>query len=227
MQMQPKPRTLTIDAAPRGRSPASRTMTVVFVKNFEMLEDYGQAWEDLAAEALEPNPFYERWMLMPALAGLAKSSDVGVALVLSVEHGEPVLCGVFPLERRARYKGLPVSAFSLWRHLYCALCTPLIRRSAARECMDAFLEWVDSESDCSLMDFDLVSGEGPFHDLLNNCLAARGRSALVTERHGRAMLRPQENSELYLRAALRRDHRKDCRRKTRRLAERGNLEFDS
>jgi len=77
------------------------------------------------------------------------------------------------------------------------------------------------------MDFDLVSGEGPFHDLLNNCLAARGRSALVTERHGRAILRPQENSELYLRAAVRRDHRKDCRRKTRRLAERGNLEFDS
>lgn len=227
MQMQPEPRTLTTDAAPQWRSPASRTMTVVFIKNFEMLEDYIQAWEDLAVDAVEPNPFYEPWMLMPALAGLAKTSDVGVALVLTVEQGEPLLCGVFPLERRARYKGLPVAAYSLWRHIYCALCTPLIRRGAARECMDAFLDWVDSERDCSLMNFDLVSGEGPFHELLNDCLAARGRSVLVTERHGRAILRPQENSELYLRAALRRDHRKDCRRKTRRLGERGNLEFDS
>src|SRR5258706_16303765 len=110
MHMQPKSKTLTIDAARQQRSPASRTMTVVFIKNFEMLEDYIQAWEDLAADALEPNPFYEPWMLMPALAGLAKGSDVGVALVLTVEQGEPVLCGVFPLERRVRYKGLPVAA---------------------------------------------------------------------------------------------------------------------
>ena len=227
MHMQPKSKSLTIDAARQQRSPASRTMTVVFIKNFEMLEDYIQAWEDLAADALEPNAFYEPWMLMPALAGLAKGFEVGVALVLTVEQGEPVLCGVFPLERRARYKGLPVAAYSLWRHVYCALCTPLIRRGAARECLDAFLDWIDSEPDCSLMGFDLVSGEGPFHELLKDCLAARGRSVLITERHARAILRPQENSELYMRAALRRDHRKDCRRKTRRLSERGKLEFDS
>lgn len=227
MQMELKSKILTIARPSKRPDTASRTMTVVFIKNFEMLEDYIQAWEELALDALEPNPFYEPWMLMPALAGLAKGSDVGVALVLSVEQGKPVLSGVFPLERRARYKGLPVAAFSLWRHIYCALCTPLIRRGVARECLDTFLDWVDSEPGCSLLDFDLVSGEGPFHELLNDCLATRGRSGLVTERHARAILRPQENSELYMRAAMRRDHRKDCRRKSRRLGEQGNLEFDS
>jgi len=227
MQMQLKSETLTVDTASKRPDPASRTMTVVFIKNFEMLEDYVQAWEDLAADALEPNPFYEPWMLMPALAGLAKGSDVGVVLVLTVDQGEPVLCGVFPLERRARYKGLPVAAFSMWRHIYCALCTPLIRRGSERECLDAFLDWLDAERGCALMDFNLVSGEGPFHNLLNDCLTARGRSGFVSEHHSRAILRPQENSDLYLRAALRRDHRKDCRRKTRRLAELGALEFDS
>jgi CelD/BcsL family acetyltransferase involved in cellulose biosynthesis len=227
MQMQPKSKTLMLDAAGQRLATASRTMTVVFIKNFEMLEDYIQAWEDLAVDALEPNPFYEPWMLMPALAGLAKGSDVRVVLVLTVDQGKPVLCGMFPLERRARYKGLPVAAFSLWRHIYCALCTPLIRRARARECLDAFLDWLESERECSLMDFNLIAGEGPFHNLLSDCLAARRRSGLVSERHGRAILRPQENSDLYLRKALRRDHRKDCRRKTRRLAELGKLEFDS
>lgn len=227
MRMQPKPKTLTLDAAAARVAFTSRKMTVVFIKNFEMLEDYIQAWENLAVDALEPNPFYEPWMLMPALAGLAKDSDVSVVLVLTVEQGEPVLCGVFPLEKKARYKGLPVKAFSMWRHLYCPLCTPLIRRGCERQCLEAFLDWADSEPGCSLMDFDLVSGEGPFHELLMDCLAARGRSGLVTDRHARAILRPQETAELYMCAALRRDHRKDCRRKTRRLGERGKLEFDS
>ncbi len=217
----------TLDAPSEWLAPASRKMTVVFIKNFEMLEEYIQAWEDLAVEALEPNPFYEPWMLLPALGGLAKGSDVRVVLVLTEDQGEPVLCGVFPLERRDRYKGLPVAAFSLWRHIYCALCTPLIRRDCARECLDAFLDWLDSERGCSLMDFNLVSGEGPFHKLLNECLAARGRSSLVNECQSRAVLRPRESDDTYLREALRRDHRKDLRRKTRRLAELGTLEFDS
>jgi GNAT acetyltransferase-like protein len=227
MLMQSKSKTLTLDATAQRQASASRTMTVVFIKNFEMLEDYVQAWEDLAADALAPNPFYEPWMLLPALAGLAKGSDVRVVLVLTVDQGAPILCGVFPLERTARYKGLPIAAFSLWRHIYCALCTPLIRRECARECLDAFLDWLDSERGCSLMDFNLVSGDGPFHKLLSDCLEARGQTGIVSECQNRAVLRARANADTYLNAALRRDHRKDLRRKTRRLAELGTLEFDS
>jgi hypothetical protein len=201
-------------------------MTVVFIKNFEMLEDYIQAWEDLAADALVPNPFYEPWMLLPALAGLAKGSDVGVVLVLTMDQGAPILCGVFPLERTARYKGLPIAAFSLWRHIYCALCTPLIRRDCARECLDAFLDWLASECGGPLMEFGLVSGEGPFHELLNDCLSERGNSSLVCESFERAMFRPMESADKYLHAALSSRHRKDMRRKQRRLSETGRVEFD-
>ena len=99
-----------LDAASERLAPTSHKMTVVVIEDFEMLEDYIQAWEDLAVDALEPNPFYEPWMLMPALRGLATGKDLRVVLVLNIDRGEPVLCGVFPLERRARYKGLPVAA---------------------------------------------------------------------------------------------------------------------
>lgn len=216
----------TLDAASARLAPASRKMTVVFIKNFEMLEGYIQAWEDLAAEALEPNPFYEPWMLLPALSGLAKGSDVRVVLVLTEDQGEQVLCGVFPLERRDRYKGLPVAAFSLWRHIYCALCTPLIRRDCARQCLDAFLDWLASEFGGALMEFNFVPGEGSFHELLNDCLLERGNSSLVCESFERAMFRPMESADKYLNAAISSRHRKDMRRKQRRLSETGRVEFD-
>jgi Acetyltransferase (GNAT) domain len=219
---------LTVDSTDqRQGAPSRERMSVVVIKDFDILEDYFQAWEDLAANALEPNPFYESWMLMPGLRALATGKDLRVVLVLTVNLGEPVLCGVFPLERQKRYKRLPVPAFNLWRHIYCALCTPLIRASYARECVDAFLDWLASESDCALMDFNLVAGDGPFHQLLNDCLTTRQSSRLVGETYGRAVLRPKESAEQYLRAALNRQHRKDLRRKLRRLSELGRVEFDS
>ncbi|MEK6287229.1 MAG: GNAT family N-acetyltransferase [Acidobacteriota bacterium] len=220
--MQPKP----IFSEDTSAALAGRT-SVVVVEDFNKLHDYIHAWEDLADHALEQNPFYEPWMLIPALKSFTTGSNVRVVLVFALDQGEPLLCGVFPVEKKTRYKKLPVAALSLWRHIYSPLCTPLIRTSFARECMDAFLDWLASERECTLMDFNLVSGEGPFHELLSECLIARGSASLVSEAHARALLRPKENADQYLRAAMSREHRKDLRRKRRRLSEQGYLEFNS
>jgi hypothetical protein len=77
------------------------------------------------------------------------------------------------------------------------------------------------------MDFNLVSGDGPFHQLLNECLAARNASSLEGASHNRAVLRPKESADTYLRAAQSSEHRKDLRRKRRRLSELGQLEVTS
>src|SRR4029078_9276038 len=150
--------------------PRTAAMSVISVDDFTGLEDYIQAWDDLAANALEPTLFYEPWTLLPALKGIAKGKDIRVVLVITLVHDKPVVCGVFPLERKPRYKGLPVAAFSMWQHIYCPLCTPLIRESYARECLDAFLDSLNENNSCSLMDFNLVSGDGPFNRLLNESL---------------------------------------------------------
>src|SRR5689334_17464860 len=94
----------TLDAGLPLLDPTSRKMTVVAIKKFDLLVDYIDAWEDLAAHALEPNPFYEPWMLRPALECLGGGRDLQVVLVLAVNEGEPVLCGVFPIEKRTQYK---------------------------------------------------------------------------------------------------------------------------
>ena len=224
--MKSKSEILTIDSAPRDAALSDHRMSVVVIEDLDVLEDYVQAWEDLVEEALEVNPFYEPWMLMPALRGLGTGKDLRVVLLLTIDRGEPVLCGVFPLERKERYKRLPVAVLSLWQHLYCVLCTPLIRASCARQCLDAFLDWLGGEAGVPLMVFNFVPGEGPFHELLNDCLLKRGNPTLVCESFKRALFLPLESADKYLHAGMSARHRKDMRRKQRRLSETGCVEFD-
>jgi len=225
--MNSKSHIVTLDARYQWRAgPIRERMSVLAIEDFDMLEDHVQAWEDLAGEALEPNPFYEPWMLMPALRSFTRGKDIRVVLVFAAEQGESVLCGVFPLQKRSRYKKLPVAAFSLWQHIYCALCTPLIRVGYARQCLDAFLDWLSLQRDCALIEFNLVSGEGPFNRLLNDCLANRGCANLVCDSYSRALFRPMENADKYLRTAISPKHWKDMRRRSRRLSEIGRLECD-
>lgn len=226
--MKSRSEILNVDAvSQRLATPLRERMTVLEIADFGLLEVHIQAWDDLVDEALEPNTFYEPWMLMPALRSFTAGKDVRVVLVFASDHGSSILCGVFPLEKKPRYKGLPVTAFSLWQHIYCGLCTPLIRAGYENECLDAFFDWLASEPGCALMEFNLVSGEGGFPELLNDCLTRRGSQSLVYESFTRALFRPMESADAYVRAALNRGHRKDLRRRTRRLSETGHLEYDA
>src|SRR5262245_22132811 len=115
-----------------------RRTSVTMVRDLETLTAYVPAWEDLAAAAIEPNVFYEHWMLLPALEAFAAGRDVGVALVLihDVQNPQapPKLGGLFPLERIRNFRNLKVSALSLWQHVHCYVCTPLLRADTAGEC---------------------------------------------------------------------------------------------
>jgi hypothetical protein len=224
--MKPESEIRTIETVSCDQLGSRNPMSVVVVDDPERLEDYVQAWDELAEEAIEANPFYEWWMLIPALRGLATGKDVRVVLVISVEAGLPLLCGVFPVERKKRYKRLPVATFSLWQHIYCALCTPLIRSGYARECLDAFLDWLATECGGPLMEFNLVPGDGPFYELLTERLLERGNSSLVSESYERAVFRRRRTLDEYLNVAISSRHRRDMRRKLRRLSERGRIAFD-
>lgn len=219
---------------PKKRSAAKpgREMRVVVLKDFSSLEQYIPAWEELADSAIEPNPFYESWMLIPALRTVGVGKDLRLVLIFAPDKANPkappLLCGVFPLERKPRYKGLPVSTLSLWKHLYCFLCAPLVRADCARECLSAFFDWAASEpSNGRLVEFNYVSGEGPFHQALVDCLQQRLSLSFVSHLYTRALLRPRASGDDYLRSAVSREHRKDLRRRRNRLSETGNLEMTS
>ncbi|HEX5080639.1 MAG TPA: hypothetical protein VFY40_01240, partial [Blastocatellia bacterium] len=209
-------------------------MSVVIVDDLTALEKRIAAWEDLAATAIEPNVFYEPWMLMPALRAYA-AGRLLFALVQTIDParplGPPLLCGFFPLELKDHYDGvssrLPVKTLCLWRKLEMTyLCAPLLRAGYAREALAAFFDWLGAgDHDCSLMEFGFVTGEGPFHHLLLDYLSQRLKFTYVTEAFTRALFRPAADAEEYVRSALGRFRRKEIRRLERRLAETGRLEY--
>ncbi|MBM4071700.1 MAG: hypothetical protein FJ271_22660 [Planctomycetes bacterium] len=103
-------------SAPRPKSASA--FTIVVARSIEELIPYADAWDDLARNALEPNVFYESWMLLPALRAY-KSPNVMVVLVFSnlapQRHGKPLLCGLLPLERH-RYPFVHV--LRLWNYIH-------------------------------------------------------------------------------------------------------------
>jgi CelD/BcsL family acetyltransferase involved in cellulose biosynthesis len=210
----------------RLREPATAEarLRVTVLRSPQALAALAPAWEDLAAHALEPNPFYEPWMLLPALQ--APRAPLEAVLV----HAEPAdgsvrLAGLFPLERLPRYRGLPLSVLRLWHHPHCFLRTPLLRRGCEQEALAAFFGWLARDSGASLLQMHDVPSDGPFQGALARELERPSRRAYRAVRYARALFRPRGSAQEYLRAALGGRRRKEFRRLARRLAERGALAY--
>jgi CelD/BcsL family acetyltransferase involved in cellulose biosynthesis len=204
------------------------TVSVEIARDAASLRRFLPAWEDLAAHALEPNPLYEHWMLLPALEAEA-GADFRCALVwtrdAATPQAAPKLGGLFPLRKAVRFKGLPAAALTSWRHRSWLLGTPLLRAQTAHQCLHALLDWARAEGERSaLVEFQYLRSDGPFHGVLADVLREREAMVAATDTFTRALLRKGSDGETYLAAALSRALRKSLRRKERRLAERGVLE---
>ena len=192
------------------------------------LRSHIPAWEELAAAALEPNPFYESWMLLPALEAFGGGVPLSFVFAYAERPGRtPALCGFFPLERLGRFKGLPFRHVRLWNYPHRFLGTPLLRPGHAAACLEAFLEWLAECGEASMMEWGRVGGDGAFRAALQCALRASGRRSFVGRAFARAMLRPREDGEAYLRRSLPGASRKEFRRLERRLAEGGGLRYEA
>lgn len=207
---------LTDAPVPRGESPArhpaghawSRTLT-----DWSRLETFQEQWRELAASAAEANPFYEPWMLLPALRAFAARDRVEVVLAF---RGD-VLCGLFPVAyRRGRAE--------LWRHPYCYLTAPLLRRGCERIAMRCWLDAMAARS--ALVRIEDMPAAGHVRMHLVDELNERGWPALVTQAHTRAVLRRAGSTDEFLARALAGKRRKEFRRQRARLSELGALTTD-
>ena len=202
---------------------------VVVASNPGQMNEHLPAWESLAESSIEPNVFYEPWMLMPAVNHLAGDSELHFVFVYLPDRQRPngpaLLCGMFPLERTSRAFGA-IGVLSLWKHVHCFLCTPLIRRGYGKECLDAFFDWLATEPfGASLMEFKSIGGDGAFHRLLVDRFFEHGSISFESECHSRALFRPDKDADVFLRSALAASTRKELRRKLNRLAEEGRIEW--
>jgi CelD/BcsL family acetyltransferase involved in cellulose biosynthesis len=202
-------------------------MEIKLISDIADLIPYIASWEQLASAALEPNPFYEPWMLLPAIRNLAAGRELRFVLVFdNTSPGEPILCGFFPLERNRRYMDLPIAAWAMWKHRHCFLTTPLIRKESAKECLTVFFDWLGSTSaDCRLFELRHIPGEGRFCQLLIDQFTRMATVPLLWECFTRAFFQPRVDADAYLALSVTTKQRSELRRRGRLLSESGRLEY--
>ena len=189
------------------------TRKVKVLTGLEAMTEIAPSWENMAAAALEPNPFYEPWMLLPALElfGLGR----GFRLI-TVWNGER-LDAVLPMERKRAFKGLPLPALESYGHRHCLLSTPLVRAEGAAETLAALIESL--RADVSVAGFKYIPSEGPFC----RALMATGVRCLALDGYSRPVLRRARDGTAYINEFISGKDRQELRRRERRLREQGTL----
>jgi len=189
------------------------------------LAEHRAALEDLAAEALESNVFYEAMLAEPAVRSFGPGQQLELVLVYDPggPQRSPRLVGFFPFERTARYRGLPVTVLRSFKHLHCFLCTPLVRREGASQTFGAAVDWLIAQSGATLVELQSIGAEGPIHQFLLQELQARRRPFWLRDWSTRALFEPGPDAESYLHGAISGLALKEARRKEKRLRERGRL----
>ncbi|HYJ20339.1 MAG TPA: GNAT family N-acetyltransferase [Burkholderiales bacterium] len=215
--------------APAARRPAG-AMTVMVAECVADLATHLDAWQELADDAMESNPFYEPWLLRPAMETLGRKTRFLFAFVYETVPGGyggfNRLCGFFPMEIVPGIQAVPMRVLRLWKHIHCFLCAPLVRTGRSRETLSALLEWAATDAKADAVDFSYVSGDGPFQQLLVEYANQSGSLSCQTGSFTRALWRRRaQDVETYLEAILSGGVRKEYRRQYRRLQELGTLEF--
>lgn len=218
----------------RAKTQPGEPPIVVVVSDPAELAGYTELWEELAANAVEPNPYYEPWMLLPALSAFGAGEKLRIALVLSQPKGPPrkglesVMIGLFPLHIAGPSRYLPMTRLRMWRHDYSFLCAPLVHSDYGRETVLSFFDWFAEQTEVSgPLDLERLPGDGQLHQLLLDEVARRGWVSEVRDRFTRAVLRPNCSADDYISRALSGKKRKELRRQSRKLGEVGPVEFSS
>lgn len=201
-------------------------VSAVWVETASTLQEaraHSEDWQALALRAAVHNIFYEPWNLLAALATVASSARFILLFVYREVERERQLIGFFPLESKRRYKGMPARTFELFKHIHCFLCTPLVDAEHQDAALAAFANWV--ARDCSFSVLKLGGLSSAMGGQLKHMLCAASIPTITTNRSERAIFRPQQSANQYLKDAMRGRNRKDLRRKLKRLGEAGKLEY--
>jgi hypothetical protein len=183
-------------------------------------------WDELSRSAVQPNAFYERSVLAPAVRSFG--ADVCWRFI-TVWRGSrrrdvlPGLVGLFPCEWLPGRFGCG-ARLRLWGCDYTFLRTPLVRAGHAAAVAHALLDWANT-SGAALLEFPCLSAEGDFARELTDVLHARQTHVFAAETWARAMLHRGSTAEAVLARMVSGHHRRELERQRRRLGDLGPVEL--
>jgi CelD/BcsL family acetyltransferase involved in cellulose biosynthesis len=188
---------------------------VAIVVPIDELDERGlDAWRDLAADAVEPNPFFEPEWVLPAARHLGQRR-VGV---LVVKDGSRDWLGCMPVVPRLRRWHAQFPVLSGWRHCYSFLGTPLVRRAAPEVDTERLVGEAFAASRSGMVALPWVGDDGPVAQGLLAAVDATGREPVLRRSFDRALM-SRAMLEDGAGVALDARHHRDLRRLARRLAE--------
>lgn len=193
-----------MDAAPL-------TVATRFVPLAQLSAADRAAWGDLAARALEPNPFFEPDFVMPATLLYP-----GIELMMIEAPGR--LIGALPVRRMSRWRKLPALTLWGWRHTDAYLGTPLIDREAPEDAVRGLIDGAERDRRSGLLVLEWMGTGGPVERLLRAELQRRGTAPIVYEEFDRAALRRRPDGD-YLAGKVSKGRARELRRLRRQLTE--------
>ncbi len=178
------------------------------------------AWQRLAARAIEPNPFFTPAVLTAALQSFGASR---VTIATAVD-GAGRLSALAPI--RPFRLGRIAPAVAVWTHLYGPLGTPLIDGENIDVAIAGLIAAMEGKrAGRNILLFPDLPLDGAVAAALRRHADAAGRGIAILGAHERAVLpRP---SAFDVRGALPPKTRKELSRQLRRLSEIGPLSFTS
>lgn len=166
------------------------------------------AWRDLAESAVEPNPFFHPDFALPVAERLGAT---GIEVLTFREGDEWRAC--LPVERRRGWRRIPLRGLVAWNHLYCFLCTPLVRPEGLESAISGLLDEGARQSG-GFLGLDLLATDGPVNHALERSAAELGLRPIELDRFERATLTRRQDGD-YL--ALSAKHRRNFERLRRHL----------
>jgi len=199
-------------------------LTVRVVDPLALSPELAAAWDRLADEASEPNPFAERWCLQSALHLLDPERNARLVLVRDGSDGTVI--GIMPLAAATHYGRIPLRHVTGWTHHNHFHGAPLVRAGFESLFWSILLGWCDAAPWArTLVHVRRLTEDGPLHRALVDVARTRGGEAEVVHREERALLESDLSPEEYWDAAVRAKKRKELRRQANRLADEGIVEF--
>jgi CelD/BcsL family acetyltransferase involved in cellulose biosynthesis len=174
-------------------------------------------WRDLMARSLEPNVFLDPAF---ALAAARIAPRVEFLLVWEGEAARRRLIALWPVAPRSVWPAAPVRG---WTHDYACSGAPLLDRERAATALSALIEVLRSVRASALV-APQVRRDGPTSAFLNQFARRRGLGFDLISDHARAALVLDVQNDAPAVAASAKK-RKEWRRQTRRLHDRGPLGF--
>jgi CelD/BcsL family acetyltransferase involved in cellulose biosynthesis len=183
-------------------------------------------WDELAQSAALPNPFFESWMLLPALSFLRGEEQVSLLTVTdSAAAGEPLI-GLFPVVQKRGYKGLKVPYLEVWRYSHCYFAVPLIRAGYEEQFWKALFRWFDKASDRPyFMRFPEFACDHLVESSLLSQARETGRYVFQVQTYERASLAGCHEVSTYRKEVLGK-RAKQFRQKEKKLAKEGTLKVE-